>query len=221
MSGTFLIDLNVSVSVSELPGLVPMASGDSSNACKRLQKELMTLMMSQDEGISAFPDVDNILNWKATIQGTDGTPYEGPIPSSPPPLPPPDTHSHPLLNLPSPLNPAPNPASASHFSLLLLFLHLPSPFLTPPSLSSHCLTHCPSLTAASYLFDFSKLVLLVSFLFVWAAPHLTRSGRAGVRALTRVPLKLPLRSSHNQVHHAMLPPQCRCLRQHLPRHPPG
>ncbi|EKX37843.1 hypothetical protein GUITHDRAFT_158551 [Guillardia theta CCMP2712] len=54
-----------------------MASGDSANACKRLQKELMTLMMSQDEGISAFPDVDNILNWKATIQGTEGTPYEG------------------------------------------------------------------------------------------------------------------------------------------------
>ena len=42
---------------------------DAGNACKRLQKELMALMMSKDEGISAFPDADNILTWTATIDG--------------------------------------------------------------------------------------------------------------------------------------------------------
>jgi hypothetical protein len=58
---------------------VPAPSvGDSANACKRLQKELMGLMMSNDEGISAFPDSDNMLNWTATLTGTQGTPYEGP-----------------------------------------------------------------------------------------------------------------------------------------------
>ena len=39
------------------------SSGDSGNACKRLQKELMALMMSTDDGISAFPDSDNMLLW--------------------------------------------------------------------------------------------------------------------------------------------------------------
>lgn len=65
---------------------VPAASvGDSANACKRLQKELMGLMMSSDEGISAFPDSDNMLNWTATLTGTQGTPYEGPTPPPGPP----------------------------------------------------------------------------------------------------------------------------------------
>jgi ubiquitin-conjugating enzyme E2 C len=45
------------------------ALADAGNACKRLQKELMALMMSKDEGISAFPDADNILSWTATIDG--------------------------------------------------------------------------------------------------------------------------------------------------------
>eukprot|EP00286_Rhodomonas_abbreviata_P011298 CAMPEP_0181332638 /NCGR_PEP_ID=MMETSP1101-20121128/25217_1 /TAXON_ID=46948 /ORGANISM="Rhodomonas abbreviata, Strain Caron Lab Isolate" /LENGTH=55 /DNA_ID=CAMNT_0023442329 /DNA_START=166 /DNA_END=330 /DNA_ORIENTATION=+ len=45
-------------------------AADSANACKRLQKELMGLMMSKDEGISAFPDSDNMLMWTATINGS-------------------------------------------------------------------------------------------------------------------------------------------------------
>ncbi len=49
----------------------PISSVDAGNACKRLQKELMGLMMSKDEGISAFPDADNILSWTATIDGAD------------------------------------------------------------------------------------------------------------------------------------------------------
>eukprot|EP00283_Hemiselmis_rufescens_P021976 CAMPEP_0173443322 /NCGR_PEP_ID=MMETSP1357-20121228/29444_1 /TAXON_ID=77926 /ORGANISM="Hemiselmis rufescens, Strain PCC563" /LENGTH=143 /DNA_ID=CAMNT_0014409187 /DNA_START=1 /DNA_END=432 /DNA_ORIENTATION=- len=36
-------------------------------------------MMSnaQEDGISAFPDADNILQWAATITGTKETPFEG------------------------------------------------------------------------------------------------------------------------------------------------
>ena len=39
------------------------SASDTGNACKRLQKELMALMMNTDDGISAFPDSDNMLNW--------------------------------------------------------------------------------------------------------------------------------------------------------------
>ncbi|GBN36583.1 Ubiquitin-conjugating enzyme E2 C, partial [Araneus ventricosus] len=44
---------------------------------KRLQQELMTLMMSGDKGISAFPSEENIFNWIGTINGAQGTVYEG------------------------------------------------------------------------------------------------------------------------------------------------
>jgi len=44
---------------------------------KRLQSELMSLMMSGDSGISAFPDGENLLNWTGIITGADGTVYEG------------------------------------------------------------------------------------------------------------------------------------------------
>jgi hypothetical protein len=38
---------------------------------KRLQRELMTLMTSGScDGVSAFPDPDNILKWSATIDGS-------------------------------------------------------------------------------------------------------------------------------------------------------
>ena len=50
---------------------------DTHSVSKRLQKELMTLMMSGDKGISAFPDGDNLFKWKGTIQGAEGTVYEG------------------------------------------------------------------------------------------------------------------------------------------------
>ncbi|KAJ1643645.1 Ubiquitin-conjugating enzyme E2 C [Coemansia asiatica] len=44
---------------------------------KRLQNELMTLMMANLSGISAFPSSDNMLNWAGTIEGAEGTVYEG------------------------------------------------------------------------------------------------------------------------------------------------
>ncbi|KAJ9668435.1 Ubiquitin-conjugating enzyme E2 11 [Coniosporium apollinis] len=49
-------------------------SANNGNVTKRLQTELMTLMMSPTPGISAFPN-DDLLNWTATISGPDGTPY--------------------------------------------------------------------------------------------------------------------------------------------------
>ncbi|RWS13369.1 hypothetical protein B4U79_07976 [Dinothrombium tinctorium] len=45
-------------------------------ASKRLKKELMDLMMSNDKGISAFPDCDNLFSWIATIEGPKDTVYE-------------------------------------------------------------------------------------------------------------------------------------------------
>uniref|UniRef100_A0A8C6Y4G8 Ubiquitin-conjugating enzyme E2 C n=1 Tax=Naja naja TaxID=35670 RepID=A0A8C6Y4G8_NAJNA len=42
----------------------------------RLQQELMTLMMSGDHGISAFPESDNLFKWIGTINGVAGTVYE-------------------------------------------------------------------------------------------------------------------------------------------------
>ncbi|KAJ4520223.1 Ubiquitin-conjugating enzyme E2 11 [Exophiala dermatitidis] len=49
---------------------------DTQSVTKRLQSELMTLMMSPTPGISAFPDADgNLLHWTATIVGPKDTPY--------------------------------------------------------------------------------------------------------------------------------------------------
>ncbi|KAJ1923360.1 Ubiquitin-conjugating enzyme E2 C [Coemansia sp. RSA 455] len=44
---------------------------------KRLQSELMSLMMANLKGISAFPQSDNMLNWVGTLDGAPGTVYEG------------------------------------------------------------------------------------------------------------------------------------------------
>jgi ubiquitin-conjugating enzyme E2 C len=53
---------------------------NSSSITKRLQTELMQLMMSKEnDGISAFPSDDNLLKWKGTIQGCESTPYEGQV----------------------------------------------------------------------------------------------------------------------------------------------
>lgn len=51
--------------------------GSSGNVAKRLQKELMQLMMSGSKEVSAFPCADNIMQWTATITGPDGSVYEG------------------------------------------------------------------------------------------------------------------------------------------------
>lgn len=50
---------------------------DSSSVKKRLQQELMSLMMSSDDGVSAFPEEDNMFKWIGTIEGPKDTVYEG------------------------------------------------------------------------------------------------------------------------------------------------
>lgn len=56
-----------------------MTTGGSIDAAvtKRLQSELMSLMMAKLSGISAFPESDNMLSWVGTIEGATGTVYEG------------------------------------------------------------------------------------------------------------------------------------------------
>ncbi|GAM28933.1 hypothetical protein SAMD00019534_121090 [Acytostelium subglobosum LB1] len=49
---------------------------DSVSVGKRLQSELMALMMASSPGISAFPEADNMFSWVGTIQGAAGTVYE-------------------------------------------------------------------------------------------------------------------------------------------------
>ncbi|KAE8077617.1 hypothetical protein FH972_016167 [Carpinus fangiana] len=51
---------------------------DTTSVSKRLQKELMSLMMSGgDLGVSAFPAAESIFTWVGTIEGGKGTMYEG------------------------------------------------------------------------------------------------------------------------------------------------
>ncbi|XVE59955.1 hypothetical protein DITRI_Ditri05aG0088000 [Diplodiscus trichospermus] len=52
-------------------------TADSQSVLKRLQSELMALMMSGDSGISAFPQEDNIFWSKGTITGSKETVFEG------------------------------------------------------------------------------------------------------------------------------------------------
>uniref|UniRef100_A0A8C0XAT9 Ubiquitin-conjugating enzyme E2 C n=1 Tax=Castor canadensis TaxID=51338 RepID=A0A8C0XAT9_CASCN len=57
-------------------GAEPSGGGARGPVGKRLQQELMTLMMSGDKGISAFPESDNLFKWVGTIHGAAGTVYE-------------------------------------------------------------------------------------------------------------------------------------------------
>ncbi|CAL9007806.1 unnamed protein product [Prunus brigantina] len=51
---------------------------DTTSVSQRLQKELMSLMMSGgDLGVSAFPEGESIFTWLGTIEGGKGTMYEG------------------------------------------------------------------------------------------------------------------------------------------------
>ncbi|KAL9650170.1 hypothetical protein ABK040_011339 [Willaertia magna] len=51
--------------------------GNAQSTTKRLQSELMNLMMAKCQGISAFPDDGNLMKWIGTLKGSDGTFYEG------------------------------------------------------------------------------------------------------------------------------------------------
>ncbi|XP_010273309.1 PREDICTED: ubiquitin-conjugating enzyme E2 20-like [Nelumbo nucifera] len=68
----------ISTAITTSKQSVPVAkSVDTQSVLKRLQSELMALMMSGDPGISAFPEEDNIFCWKGTICGSKGTVFEG------------------------------------------------------------------------------------------------------------------------------------------------
>ncbi|CCD25204.1 putative E2 ubiquitin-protein ligase UBC11 NDAI_0E03870 [Naumovozyma dairenensis CBS 421] len=55
---------------------VPLPEGHS--VVKRLQSELMQLMMSPTPGLSAFPnDEEDLTHWSAIITGPKDTPYDG------------------------------------------------------------------------------------------------------------------------------------------------
>uniref|UniRef100_A0A4W5L8N9 Ubiquitin-conjugating enzyme E2 C n=1 Tax=Hucho hucho TaxID=62062 RepID=A0A4W5L8N9_9TELE len=64
-------------STAALKGTEAGGSAAKGSVTKRLQQELMTLMMSGDKGISAFPESDNLFKWIGTIDGAQGTVYEG------------------------------------------------------------------------------------------------------------------------------------------------
>ncbi|KAK6496778.1 Ubiquitin-conjugating enzyme E2 11 [Arthrobotrys musiformis] len=66
------------MSVSSSTVAPAAGSSNTTNVTKRLQKELMQLMMSPSPGISAFPDDPcNLLKWTATIAGPDDTYFAG------------------------------------------------------------------------------------------------------------------------------------------------
>ncbi|KAI7744048.1 hypothetical protein M8C21_013617 [Ambrosia artemisiifolia] len=55
----------------------PPKTVDTQSVLKRLQSELMDLMMSGETAVSAFPEEDNIFFWKGTISGSKDTVFEG------------------------------------------------------------------------------------------------------------------------------------------------
>uniref|UniRef100_A0A0K8TN60 Ubiquitin-conjugating enzyme E2 C n=1 Tax=Tabanus bromius TaxID=304241 RepID=A0A0K8TN60_TABBR len=55
----------------------PVPVKDNHAVSKRLQKELMVLMMSSEKDISAFPEGENIFKWIGTITGPHSTVYAG------------------------------------------------------------------------------------------------------------------------------------------------
>ncbi|KAK6340245.1 Ubiquitin-conjugating enzyme E2 11 [Orbilia blumenaviensis] len=66
------------MSVSTATAAPSAGSSNTTNVTKRLQKELMQLMMSPSPGTSAFPDDPcNLLKWTATIVGPDDTYFAG------------------------------------------------------------------------------------------------------------------------------------------------
>ncbi|MCJ1322012.1 Ubiquitin-conjugating enzyme E2 11 [Xylographa vitiligo] len=62
-------------SMHEAAKLATPRRQDAQSVTKRLQSELMTLMMSSTPGISAFPSSNSLLVWTATLLGPTDTPY--------------------------------------------------------------------------------------------------------------------------------------------------
>jgi ubiquitin-conjugating enzyme E2 C len=64
---------NTTTSTSKKNENVTNIPKDKHSVSKRLQQELLSLMMSGEKGVSAFPDGDNLFKWIGTIQGPTGT----------------------------------------------------------------------------------------------------------------------------------------------------
>ncbi|XP_043843494.1 ubiquitin-conjugating enzyme E2 C-like [Dromiciops gliroides] len=71
-----LQNLAAASATSSSKGAKPGVGVACGSVGKKLQQELMTLMMSGDKGISAFPESDNLFKWVGTIHGVAGTVYE-------------------------------------------------------------------------------------------------------------------------------------------------
>lgn len=54
-----------------------MSKPTSAQAAQRLQQELMQLMSSPTDGVTAYPHEDNLFHWIGTISGAAGTAYDG------------------------------------------------------------------------------------------------------------------------------------------------
>jgi ubiquitin-conjugating enzyme E2 C len=67
---------NQSIQSENKPNNDEPVGNKGSAVAKRLQKELMALMMSSEKSVSAFPEDSNFFRWKATIVGPKDTPYE-------------------------------------------------------------------------------------------------------------------------------------------------
>ena len=65
------------VATSSSTGSDMHAGKGIASVTKRLQSELMQLMMSGDKDATAFPQGDNLFEWVGTIVGANGTVYEG------------------------------------------------------------------------------------------------------------------------------------------------
>jgi ubiquitin-conjugating enzyme E2 C len=57
-------------------GNAPPSGKAKAGVTKRLQSELMKLMMSGNKACTAFPDGDNLFSWSGKIEGAEGTVYE-------------------------------------------------------------------------------------------------------------------------------------------------
>jgi len=55
----------------------PSGAASDGSITKRLQQELMQLMMNGDDSVSAFPEGDNLFSWVGSITGSAGTVYDG------------------------------------------------------------------------------------------------------------------------------------------------
>jgi ubiquitin-conjugating enzyme E2 C len=72
-SNTSTTTTNTSATTNKKNENVTNLPKDKHSVSKRLQQELLSLMMSGEKSVSAFPDGDNLFKWVGTIQGPIGT----------------------------------------------------------------------------------------------------------------------------------------------------